>query len=120
MWAEVERIMADKTVQLAVTPTLEIHVPEALRRRATVVGYGELIRWTSLVRGMIQQGKVGHSGSAVLAEHMNRAVGVRTAQGYVVSSQKSPGPIELARCLIWAVALESKPQTRQKPILVVG
>jgi hypothetical protein len=55
----------------------------------------------------------------VLAEHVNRAVGVKTAQGYVVSSQKSPGPIELARCLIWAVALVSRPQTKQKPMLVV-
>jgi hypothetical protein len=119
MWEHVERLMTERTLQLAVTPTLDIHVPEQLRRRTTVVGYGELIRWTSLVRGMIQQGKVAHTGSAVLAEHVNRAVGVKTAQGYVVSSQKSPGPIELARCLIWAVALVSRPQTRQKPVLVV-
>jgi hypothetical protein len=119
MWEQVEHCMADRNLHLAVTPTLDIHVPEHLRRRTTVVGYGELLRWTSLVRGMIQQGQVAHTGSAVLAEHVNRAVGVKTAQGYVVSSQKSPGPIELARCLIWAVALVSRPQTKQKPILVV-
>jgi hypothetical protein len=51
---------------------------------------------------------------------MNRAVGVKTAQGYVLSSQKSPGPIEVARTAVWAIALVSRPQTKQKPMLVVS
>ena len=120
MWDEVARVMADKTVNLAVTPTLDIHLPPELARRTVTVGYGELIKYTALVRGMIQEPRVVHTGARTLSEHMNRAVGVKTAQGYVLSSQKSPGPIEVARTAVWAIALVSRPQTKQKPMLVVS
>jgi hypothetical protein len=119
MWEQVTRIMKDPSVILLVTPTLEIHVPTALQRRYQLTGYAELIRYTSLVRSMILEDKVRHDGNQTLAEHVNRATGVRTAQGYVLSSQKSPGPIEAARCMVWAVSAVSRPQNRQKPMLVV-
>ena len=119
MWEHVERIMADKTITLAVTPTLQLHLPPSLNRRFATVGYGELLKYTSLVRAMIVEGGVQHRGTRTLHEHMTRAVGVKTAQGYVISSQKSPGPVEIARCAIWAIALESRPQTKQKPVLVI-
>jgi hypothetical protein len=121
MWDRVvEAAQADRTLHLAVTPTLELHLPPELNRRFHSVGYGELLRYTSLVRSMIQEGRVRHRGSALLAEHVTRAVGVRTAQGYVMSSQKSPGPIEAARVAVWAIALVSKPQSKQRPTLVVA
>jgi hypothetical protein len=69
---------------------------------------------------MILEDKVAHTGSMALAEHMNRAVMVKTAQGAVLSSQKSPGPIELARVAVFAISLVSKPTNRQKPMLVVS
>jgi hypothetical protein len=119
MWTHVERVLTHPSVLLLVTPTLEIHVPTALKRRYQLTGYAELIRYTSLVRNMILEGKVLHDGNQTLAEHVNRATGVRTAQGYVLSSQKSPGPIEAARCMVWAVSAVSRPQNRQKPMLVV-
>ena len=119
MWAAVEQIMQDKSIKLGVTPTLQLHLPLSMNHRFTTIGYAELLKYTSLVRSMIQEGRVQHRGTRTLHEHMTRAVGVKTAQGYVISSQKSPGPIEIARCAIWAIALESKPQTKQKPILVV-
>ncbi len=121
MWVQIEAIMAsDKTITLAVTPSLEIHLPPGLQRRHVLVGYGELLRYTALVKAMITEGRVVHRASQVLTEHFARAVAVKTAQGLVVSSQKSPGPIEMARCAIWAIALVSKPVSRQKPILVVS
>ena len=120
MWEQVARVMQDKTVNLAVTPTLELHLPTDIARRAMTVGYGELLKYTSLVRAMIQEGRVIHTGARTLSEHMSRCVGVKTAQGYVLSSQKSPGPIEVARTAVWAIALVSRPQTKQKPMLVVS
>jgi hypothetical protein len=111
--------MTNASVILLVTPTLEIHVPTALKRRYQLTGYAELLRYTSLVRNMILEGKVLHDGNQTLSEHVSRATGVRTAQGYVLSSQKSPGPIEAARCMVWAVSAVSRPQNRQKPMLVV-
>jgi hypothetical protein len=120
MWEQVARVMADRSVNLAVTPTLELHLPPEYARRYALVGYGELLKFTSLVRSMIQEGRVIHTNARTLSEHMNRAVGVKTAQGYVLSSQKSPGPIEVARTAVWAIALVSRPQTKQKPMLVVS
>jgi hypothetical protein len=119
MWTHVERVMTNPTVLLLVTPTLEIHVPTNLKRRYQLTGYAELLRYTSLVRNMILEGKVLHDGNQTLSEHCSRATGVRTAQGYVLSSQKSPGPIEAARCMVWAVSAVSRPQNKQKPMLVV-
>jgi hypothetical protein len=119
MWVHVERVMTQPSVLLLVTPTLEIHVPTALKRRYQLTGYAELIRYTSLVRNMILEGKVLHDGNQTLSEHCSRATGVRTAQGYVLSSQKSPGPIEAARCMVWAVSAVSRPQNKSKPMLVV-
>ena len=119
MWAEIERVMKHPSVTLLVTPTLEIHVPIALKHRYQLTGYAELLRYTALVRKMITEGKVLHDNNQTLGEHVNRAVLVKTAQGAVLSSQKSPGPIEAARCMVWAVSAVSRPQNRQKPMLVV-
>jgi hypothetical protein len=120
MWSEIERVMADTTVQLALTPTLEIHCPPNLTRRTTIVGYGELLKFSSLVRSMLVEGKVTQRGQRTLTEHVCRAVLTKTAQGTVLSSQKSPGPIELARCMVWAIALCSRPAIRTKPILAIA
>lgn len=122
MWAEVQRVMEDKNTLLAVTPTLEVHLPMNLNRRFTVVGYGELLRYTSLVKAMIMEEQVcwPKGANQMLSEHMNRCVAVKTAQGLVLSSQKSPGPIEIARTAIWAIAKVSKPVNKSKPVLVVS
>ena len=108
MWAEIERVLEDTDVQFAVTPTLDIHTPEKYRRRTTTVGYGELLKFTSLVRSMILEGKLLHPGQLQLTEHVSRAVLGKTSGTVVLSSQKSPGPIELCRTLVWSAALASK------------
>ena len=120
MWDEVRRVMADSQTHLALTPTLEIHCPPELARRMTIVGYGELLKFSALVRSMLIEGKVTQRGQRTLTEHVCRAVLTRTAQGTVLSSQKSPGPIELARCMVWAIALSSRPAIRTKPILAIA
>jgi hypothetical protein len=117
MWGEVVRIMADPKIMLGVTPSLEIHTPPDLRRRMTIVGYAELIKWTAMARSMIVEDRVRHTGDIGLAEHMGRAVAVKTNQSIVLSSQKSPGPIELARCAVFAIALESRPAQQKKPMI---
>jgi hypothetical protein len=114
MWQEVETLMADQNLKLGLTPTLELHCPPALKRRTSIVGYAELVKYTSLVRAMICEGKVTHDGSATLAEHIGRAVAAKTQNTTVLSSQKSVGPIEAARCAVWAVSLASKPGGRTK------
>jgi hypothetical protein len=83
------------------------------------VGYGELLKFTPLIRGMIIEGRLWHTGENSLAEHVNRAVMVKTLGGSALSSQKSPGPIELARCMIFASAMASRPITKNKPMLIL-
>ena len=120
MWDEVARVMTDPKVQLLISPTLEIHVPRVYDRRYSIAGYAELLRYTSLVQKMVLEGRVLHAGQVQLEEHIQRAVLVKTAQGAVLSSQKSPGPIELARCAVIAISAVSRPTSRQKPTLLVA
>jgi phage terminase large subunit-like protein len=121
MWAEIERVMADTTVNLVITPALHLHLPKSLERRSAVIGYGELVKYSGLIQKMIVEGKVRHRGELSLAEHVNRAVLTKVGGGNVVlSSQKSPGPIELCRCMVWAIAESSRPKTMGKPMFVVA
>jgi hypothetical protein len=119
MWTAIARVMENPEVQLLITPTLDIHVPTSMRRRTSLTGYAELTRYTTLVRSMIHEGNVKHHGETLLADHCGRAVLVKVPSGAVLSSQKSPGPIELCRCMVWAVAQVSKPKQKTKPMMVV-
>jgi len=113
-WAEVRKHLPPRAT-LAITPPLEIHAPPETASRRTVVGHGEILKWTSIVRGMIREGNVSHPGHTILDEHVGRAVGYTSKQGMGLSSDKSPGPIELARCLVWAVALASRAKWKTRP-----
>jgi hypothetical protein len=79
-----------------------------------------LAKFTSTVRGMIAAGTVAHHGEATLTEHVARAVASRSEGGLALSTARSPGPIELARCLVWSVALASRPTWRQRPAIGVS
>ena len=120
MWREIGRVTADPKVNLTLGPGLEVHLPRGLERRTMICGAKEVSRYTGLVRGMIVNGQVRHDGSTALAEHVNRAVAVTANGNLVLAANRSPGPIELCRLMVIAVAVASKPQTSTKPILVVA
>jgi hypothetical protein len=119
-WEQVARVLDDSTVQLTVTPGLESLMPPEFARRTTIVGYGELLKYTPIVRSLITEGRLRHDGSRILAEHVGRAVAVKTQHTIVLSSQKSPGPIELARCMVWAAAIAARPTGRTRPAFAFG
>ena len=100
-----------------VTPPLELRLPPALTRRARTVGIRELARATPAVSAMIAAGQVCHDGSRLLAEHVGRAVAVRQAG---LSTAHSSGSIELARCLVWAVAQSARPGHDRRPALALA
>jgi hypothetical protein len=120
MWAEVERVLGDQTVQLLIGPTYEMHVPKTLARRTSTAGQKELTKYTGLVKAMIAENKVRHRGERTLAEHVCRAVQIRTSDGVLISSARSPGPIELARCAVLAIAKASRPRIVGKPEFAVS
>ena len=95
---------------VAITPTLDTNCPTDLQRKRVIVGYQEIGRYTSMVKQLINEGRVAHTGETMLAEHVGRAVAVKTPGAIALSSQKSSGPIELARCLVWAVGIMSRPR----------
>jgi hypothetical protein len=119
LWAKLTELAKDPSIKFAFSPTIDVHAPALFERRRVVVGYGEILKYTPVVRQMIAEGRLVHDGSAMLAEHVNRAVVVKTQGSIAVSSQKSPGPIELCRTMIWASALAARPRASGKPALVV-
>lgn len=121
MWAAVHACIEESPqLRLAIVPSLELHCPPALERRRTIVGYRELLKWTLPVRSLITDNKVTHTGQAGLSEHVERAVMVKHQGSIALSSTKSPGDITMARCMVWAVALESRPGAAGKPMLAVA
>ena len=119
--AEVDRLCAGTaSVRFAITPTIDLHWPVALERKRIVVGYGEILKFTPRIRSMIGEKLLLHTGEEMLAEHVQRAVAVRSQNSIALSSQRSPGPIELARCMVWAAALASRPTSSGKPMIVVA
>jgi hypothetical protein len=111
VWDNVRsQLAANPGLAVAITPTLDVNCPTDLQRRRTIVGYQEITRFTSVVRNLINEGRVAHTGETMLAEHVGRAVAVKTPGSIALSSTKSSGPIELARCLVWAVGMSSRPR----------
>ena len=108
---ELAAALEDPAVKLAITPSLGDHVPAHFEKRKTIVGYGELLKWTGLSKSLIMERRLVHSGEEALAEHMNRAVAVKSQQNATaLSSKRSPGPIELARLTVFAAGLASRPR----------
>ena len=121
LWAQIEAaLQADPKLQLAITPGLEITTPEHLKRRTVTWGYGELLKYTGLVLNMIREGRLVHTGEQMLAEHVNRAVLARAQGSVVLSSQKSPGPIECARAMVAAAAMAARPMRTGKAAMGTG
>ena len=119
LWEKIHNEAKDLSVRFAISPTIDVHCPPNFERRRVVVGYGEILKYTPVVKQMIHEGRVLHMGETMLAEHVQRAVAVRTQGSVAVSSQRSPGPIELCRCLIWAAAMAARPTQNSKPLVFV-
>ena len=120
MWAEVNRVMQDRDIQLRINPTLHPLTPPDLLRRTQPVGYRELKAATPICRGMIIENKLHHTGEVALAEHVTRAVMVKVDDGAPLSSQKSPGAITLARCMVFAAAEAGRPVRSSRAAFAFG
>ena len=87
----------------------------------TDFGTRELNTYTAVVRNMILEGKIVHGGQMTLTEQVNRAVAGRTGATITLSSQKSPGPIEMARCMVAAAGFAAVPTASvRKPMIGSG
>jgi phage terminase large subunit-like protein len=118
LWDNVQELAKDPTIRFALSPTVDATCPPNIERRRVVVGYAELGRFTPLAKNMIAEARLLHTGEKLLAEHVQRAVAVRTDNTIVLSSKRSPGPIELARTMVWGIGMCARPVTSGKPMLV--
>jgi phage terminase large subunit-like protein len=118
-WQAIEE-SAKTCERIALTPSLFDIAPASLARKKVIVGYAELATHTGTIKQLITEGRVVHTGEQMLLEHVDRAVGVKTQRGYALSSQRSSGPITLARCMIFAASLIAKPPSRAKPAIAFG
>lgn len=118
MWQQVERLLPARGCQLLLGESLDLHCPGPLKTRRQLVRWYDLRKWTSPVRLMIAEGRLYHLGDMALTEHVTRAVATYTGQTSMLSSNASPGPIELARAMVWAAATASKPVRGGKPMVV--
>jgi hypothetical protein len=118
LWENVQELAKDPTIRFALSPTVDATCPPNIERRRVVVGYAELGRFTPLAKNMIAEARLLHTGEKLLAEHVQRAVAVRTDNTIVLSSKRSPGPIELARTMVWGIGMCARPVASSKPMLV--
>ena len=117
-WQAVEAACHDQTTRLLITSAFEMSLPPKFERRTSIVGNRELQRWTAGARAAILEKRIVHDGSILLAQHVERAVAVKNQGAVSLSSIRSAGPIELARCLVFATAMVSKPANVGKPLIV--
>lgn len=112
LWDAVQASVAShKGIKLAVGGSLDLHIPRELHGRVTICGVREIQKWTTLVLSMLKAGQVRHHGEHTLIEQVTRAVLAKHSGMLTVSSSRSPGPIEMCRAMIWAVAMAGKPKT---------
>ena len=78
LWEHVRAIAKDPSVKFAFTPTVDLQCPPYLQARRVIVGYAEILKWTPAVQGLIREKQIVHTGEMALAEHVVRAVSVRT------------------------------------------
>lgn len=117
LWHHVLELSAGNECRIATTPGLDGRMPDLLKPRSVTVGEREMRQWTVLVGSMIHSGRVTHNADQMLTEHMTRAVCSTSGAGLTLSSPASPGPIELARCAIWAAALATAPSRSGRPMV---
>ena len=115
LWAAViESGKKHPGMKFAIGGSLDLHIPRELHGRVTICGVREIQKWTTLVLSMLKAGQVAHHGEHTLIEQVTRAVLAKHSGMITVSSSRSPGPIEMCRAMIWAVAMAGKPRATVK------
>ena len=109
MWDSARLVMDDPNVQLLLSPGLAALCPLDMSRRMADWGQREITTYTQIIRNMILERKLVHSGQMALSEQVQRAVSGRVGSTITLSSQKSPGPIEQCRCMVVAAGMAAKP-----------
>jgi len=119
LWTWAGELARDRRgLELLYPPTLKGHVPAALARRSKQVGTAEQYAGYGPTVGAALEGRLLHAGDAELREHVLRSATARVPdRGTILSSKHSPGPIFLARAMVWAVAHELRPDARAKPLV---
>ena len=115
LWDAVDQSRkAHRGMQVACGAALDVHLSDSLKQVSILVGQRELQRWTTAVRSLTMEGRVVHTGEELLIQQVDRAVLVKHNGHMSLSSARSPGPIELCRAYVWAVAKAAAPKEQRR------
>jgi len=119
LWDEIRK--QDSKTKLTLTPGLQSVAPLDIQRNSDLWGSREMTQYTAIVRGLILEEKIRHCGQVSLAEHINRAVAGKNRNGTItLTSIRSPGAIELARCAVAATGKVIGTPAKQRPKFVTS
>ena len=111
--------IADRTPRLLLLPP-QLHVHYRGRVRTVMVGASEMGRYmTGVGRAIADRQIRHHPDDHGLNDDLGRAVAATTEAGIRLSIRRSPGPIEVARAMVWAVGHVLKPGKPKPRIRVV-
>ncbi len=88
-----------------------------------LIGDKELRLPMPWVTSLVEEAGVLHNGDLELAEHIGRVVATTNRQtgDRTLNSWKSPGPVFLARALVWAVGYATRPpEVQQAPVIHIA
>jgi phage terminase large subunit-like protein len=101
--------VADRPPRVLLLPP-QLHVHYRGRIRSVQVGVTEMGKYMTGVGRAIADGKVLHRlDDHALTDDVGRAVATTTESGIRLSRRRSPGPIDAARAMVWAVGHVLKP-----------
>ena len=122
LWAALEELTRTRRGLLLLYPSsFEKHVAKLRGVEAVKVGTAEQRAGYGPTLSAVIDGRLSHDGDEQLTRQILTATPVTIPdQGTTLSSRASPGPIYLARCCVWAVGAELRPDRHSKPLIVGG
>jgi hypothetical protein len=122
---ELWQFLAESTparVRLAVGVSMVPRVPLTLQRRTTPIGKRETDAQSAATAAAIVEGRLFHTGDPIMEEQVARIATYRTTRGdAAIRTAPNLGPVELARCVVfaWAVAGAVRPAA-SRPMVAVA
>ena len=122
LWEELEQLTRSRRGMLLLYPAnFERHVARLAGVQRAKVGTAEQRTGYGPTLAAICDGRFHHDGGDELTRQVLTATPVTIPDaGTALNTRRSPGPIFLARAMVWAVGSELRPDRRTRPLIVAG
>jgi len=122
MWDGLTRLTGERRGMLLLyPPSFERHVARLTGVQRAKVGTAEQRSGYGPTLAAVCDGRLAHDDGDELTRQVLTATPVTIPDsGTALNTRRSPGPIFLARAMVWAVGHELRPDRRTKPLIVAG